>query len=207
MAPPSGQIPRSHTDASLSLYPSPSLPSTLPCSSAPQQVCQLHLWPTSPLPLRPSHHHLLSVPLPGTHSPFPHGAGRMESYQYPAYSPPVLPDVILRKSQPSARSSPQTLPSLRFCSSFCGFFIFLGDPKLVLLPELGIFCSLYPKYSSSDFPQLDPDHSDLCCTVTSSGRPSLTMPAKEVPVSSLPKPPLVAIVESTFTFFIVFITV
>ena len=111
----------------------------------------------------------------------------------------------LRKFQPWAISCPQGvfLPKLRFAPASRGSSCYLST---VPLPQLGIFCSLCPECSSPDL--LTAGQSDLCFTVTSSGRSlSLTTPAQVAPVPSLPNSLLIAITASLLTVFIVCVTV
>lgn len=121
----------------LSLYPCPSPPQRWVASSAatPHHCHQGQATTTSGLPTLPASSWSPAVlSCPGLEVGGP--------CQGPASSPPVPCDAW-RKFPPPAITSLQALPFPEpwFPAGFCGFFLFLGDPKLVPLPGLCVFCS------------------------------------------------------------------
>lgn len=127
-SPTLGQIPRSHTDACLSLVPFPIPPLSSSLLSVHQQV-----WSAPSAATTPSCLSLLPAPALALRIPLSGGPGGMRSCQFPAYSLSVLPgapEKILALYQILSSDSPLPKP----CTSFCGIFLFLGDPKLAPLP-------------------------------------------------------------------------
>lgn len=133
-------------------------------------VWSLHLQPlpaaAKAKPAPPLAHTILSAPALAPRMPLslPEGLDGWDPVTFLLTVLPDAPENILALYQ---ILSSDPFPEL--CTSFCGFFLFLGDPELVPLPELCICGSLCLDYSSPDLPLAGSWPFRPCCTAPPQG--------------------------------------